>query len=252
MPLCSCASLRAVMMVRDTVRASMFCRALACIVFCLLITMGQAMALDAQNEGAELIMHFEIPAQGLESALAHYSEVTGLSVLVASRVTAGLRSTAVRGALSPRQALETLLDGTQLRVRYSSPTAFTLVPPVLSRKRSAMPGKPGGGKSVGSGHRYAGAIQKAVTRTLCQRRVEDFGRYRAGLQLWIDAQGRINRVRIVESSGAGERDRALVQHLTDVVIDAPRPDVLSQPVTIRLKPRPDAMADCRAFGVAPR
>ncbi|SHI25296.1 hypothetical protein [Pollutimonas bauzanensis] len=143
--------------------AALFCRPLACIAFCLFIAMGQGMAHGIQNEGADLITNFDIPAQGLESALAQYGAVTGLSVLVASRVTAGLRSMAVR---------------------YSSPTAFTLVPPAPSRKPAPMAGK---------------------------------RRYRAVLQLWIGVQGRIERVRIVEPSGSGERDRALLRHLTDVI-----------------------------------
>tara|TARA_R100000306_G_scaffold62115_1_gene67088 strand:- start:5267 stop:5914 length:648 start_codon:yes stop_codon:yes gene_type:complete len=215
--------------------------------------MGYTMATDVQREDSASIMRFDIPAQALENALAQYGEITGMSVLVATQVTTGLRSAPVQGMLSIREALEALLKGTQLRVRYASPTAFTLLPPLGSTgKEALLKAKSNDQKKKQRSSGYAGYIQEAVTRTLCQKRVQDYGRYQARLQLWINPEGRIVRVHVVASSGRSERDRALVQYLTDTIIERSRPVTLVQPVMIRLVPRPDAMADCRAFGIASR
>ncbi len=226
----------------------------ACLVACLLLAgaVAHAQAVGTQQKGS--VLRFDIPAQSLEQALADYSLTTGFSVLVASQLTASLRSTALQGEFAPRQALDRLLQGTSLRVRYSSPTAFTLLPPARSGPRMApvAPRTDKGGQGSFRGSYYAGLIQKAVTGALCRSRAEDFGRYRASLQLWISAAGVIERARLLESTGRKERDAALPRHLAGVAIDGPLPPGLPQPVTILLTPHPNAMADCRPFGVFAR
>jgi outer membrane receptor for ferric coprogen and ferric-rhodotorulic acid len=54
----------------------------------------------------------EIPAQSLDSALAAFSAVTRVQVLVPGEFTQGLRSSGLNGSYPQDQALARLLQGT--------------------------------------------------------------------------------------------------------------------------------------------
>lgn len=195
-------------------------------------------------------MRFDLPAQPLESALAAFGSLTGYSVLVASTVTQGRQAAAVHGDFVPSEALRRLLTDTRLSVRYSGRSAFTLVPespgdeagsaPTASREetgRDSLSGRPP----------YAAALQAAITGALCRAHPDMFGRYRTAIQLWVDPDGRVRQVRLLESSGMKERDVIVLRELRKLVIDVPPPPGRSLPVTVLLSPRPDPAADCRPF-----
>jgi hypothetical protein len=57
--------------------------------------------------------------QSLNAALEIYMQATGLQVLYRNALTASRISTPVVGRLTPRQALDELLVGTNLAARYS-------------------------------------------------------------------------------------------------------------------------------------
>jgi Secretin and TonB N terminus short domain. len=69
---------------------------------------------------------FEIPAQPLDSALAAFSAVTRVQVLVPGEFTQGLRSPGVSGSYSQEQALSRLLQGTGLSASYIDGDSVTL------------------------------------------------------------------------------------------------------------------------------
>ena len=69
---------------------------------------------------------FEIPAQPLDSALAAFSAVTRLQVLVPGEFTQGLRSPGVSGSYPQAQALARLLEGTGLSATYIDADSVTL------------------------------------------------------------------------------------------------------------------------------
>ncbi|MGE8062320.1 TonB-dependent siderophore receptor [Pseudomonas sp. NPDC089547] len=69
---------------------------------------------------------FEIPAQPLDSALAAFSAVTRLQVLVPGEFTQGLRSPGVSGSYPQAQALVRLLEGTGLSATYIDADSVTL------------------------------------------------------------------------------------------------------------------------------
>ena len=133
----------------------------------------------------------------------------------------------MQGWYAPQDALSRLLAGTGLQARYSSATAFTLVEP------AARPSGPDGDRPATVPLAYAGVLQRTVTRALCQWRGAEFGRYRAA---WAAPRSR---------TGDARRDAALTGLMTGLVMDAPPPAGLPQPVLIRLAPRADAAADCR-------
>lgn len=69
-------------------------------------------ALPAQ---AAPIQSYDIAAQDLEAALDAFAAISGREVLASSEILAGKRGNAVRGDLSPVEALTRLLEGTGLR-----------------------------------------------------------------------------------------------------------------------------------------
>jgi hypothetical protein len=71
---------------------------------------------------------FHIPAQPLANALQAYGQRTGVQVLYESNSAVGRTSGAVEGNFTPDAALNLLLTGTDLRVRYLRPDAITLAP----------------------------------------------------------------------------------------------------------------------------
>ncbi len=204
-------------------------------------------ALAQQRTADTALIPFDIAAQPLDAALAAYTQATGMAVLVTSRLTAGRQGSAVRGRLAPREALRLLLAGTGLQARYSSASAFTLVEAAAS---APAPRAPATAPSPAAVARYAGVLQNTVTRALCQWTGAQFGRYRASLQLWIGRNGVVRQARVLSGTGDARRDEALAGVLSGLIMDAPPPADLPQPVTIVLAPRPDPRTDCRLAGAA--
>ncbi|WP_083439274.1 TonB C-terminal domain-containing protein [Herbaspirillum autotrophicum] len=215
-----------------------------------LLALGVACAADAERAPAG-VMRFDLPAQALETALQAFGGVSGYSVLVAAQLTAGRRAAEVRGEFLPQQALQLLLAGTGLRERYigTEAHAFTLepVPSDATAARgaaaplpAAVPVDPGWRRNA-----YAQVLQASITRALCRAQPDSFGRYRMGVQLWLERSGAVRDVHLLESSGMAAQDQTVLQQLARLVMDAPPPPDMAQPLTILLTPRPDPAADCR-------
>lgn len=79
----------------------------------------------AQEAGA--VVHFSIPAQPLSAAVDAFSRVTGWQVGYSSQVARSTTTRAVSGAMSPAQALQTMLAGTNVRIRVTGPASAALV-----------------------------------------------------------------------------------------------------------------------------
>ncbi|WEK31288.1 MAG: TonB-dependent siderophore receptor [Candidatus Pseudomonas phytovorans] len=90
-----------------------------------------AVPLQASAATQAQAYRFEIPAQPLDSALAAFSAVTRLQVLVPGEFTQGLRSPGVSGSYPQAQALARLLEGTGLSATYIDADSVT-----LERRRS--------------------------------------------------------------------------------------------------------------------
>ncbi|OLS60635.1 Ferripyoverdine receptor precursor [Pseudomonas putida] len=82
-------------------------------------------ALAASEARAE-VYRFDIPAQSLDGALAAFSAVTRVQVLVTSEVTQGLRSPGLSGSYPQGEALGRLLAGTGLSASYIDGDSVTL------------------------------------------------------------------------------------------------------------------------------
>ncbi len=80
----------------------------------------------AQTQGAQLVRRFEIAAGPLDSVLAAFEQVTGISATVSQNGIRSLTSPGVSGLYTPEQALQKLLDDTGVTFRFISATAVSL------------------------------------------------------------------------------------------------------------------------------
>ncbi|RZL66195.1 MAG: hypothetical protein EOP81_01545 [Variovorax sp.] len=230
----------------------------------LLLTAAQAAAAREGVDGASPTVHaFDVPAQPLSSALEAFGGITGYSVLVSSQLTAGRQSNALKGEFRPNEALFRMLAGTNLAPRYVGRDAFTLAPLLpepsgpenLMHPEDAAPaGEGAAGRALApfSASPFAATLQQSITRQLCRAQPRLFGRYRIGLQVWINAEGAVRQVKVLESSGVRAQDDAVAADLSSLVLDAPPPHGMAQPVTLLLVPRLNPAQDCRAVAATAR
>ena len=80
----------------------------------------------AASEAQAQVYCFDIPAQSLDGALAAFSAVTRVQVLVGAEVTQGLRSPGLSGSYPQSQALARLLAGSGLSASYIDSDSVTL------------------------------------------------------------------------------------------------------------------------------
>lgn len=94
-------------------------------------TLITAAAPDARAEkaGAPATLALQIPAQQLSDALVLFSRSSGIQLFFNARLAHGLRSPGVAGEMSPKDALERLLDGTGLRYRFTNATTVVVFAP---------------------------------------------------------------------------------------------------------------------------
>lgn len=85
-----------------------------------------AAPMQAKAAAQAQLYRFEIPAQSLDSALAAFSAVTRVQVLVPGEFTQGLRSPGLSGGYPQDQALARLLQGTGLSAAYIDADSVTL------------------------------------------------------------------------------------------------------------------------------
>lgn len=187
---------------------------------------------------------FEIPAQSLEPALLAYGNATRIQILYDAGLVAGRRSHAVSGRYPPQQALERLLHGTGLRVRYTSPGAITLASSVdqpgevLALDVMRVEAAP---IRVGDSRRFNGygkILQDDMIAALRRHPVAGRGRYEVTLRVWVDAAGEVNRTELLSSTGQPDRDRAIVEAVAGVGRGRAPPSDLPQPISFRFRAQP--------------
>jgi len=179
---------------------------------------------------------FDIPAMPLSRALDVYAERTGIAVLVDSELTRQRYSSLVRGRYSATDALSRLLRGTGLAAVYGGRAAFTLTP------APAPPNRPLSRPGLG-GESYAARLQRVLDGALCAQPITRDGGFRSAVQLWIDDEGRIQKLHFLSFSGEARRDRAIASLLYGLR-PGPPDRVLPNPLTVLIERAGDGR-DCR-------
>ncbi len=198
-------------------------------------------------------IEFDIAAQRLGDAIAVYSMVTGLDVLIDGEHAQRLSST-VRGTMTAPEGLEAMLAGTGLEARRASATSVVI-------RASRFPGmkalpllpEPAGMEASGFNEgevlhqSYAAQVQQALRSTLCASTQTRPGSYRLALQLHLDARGTVDRFRLLSTTGVSDRDAAVQLKVRGMAVGSPPPPSLPQPLVVLLLPEgPGAQSDCEA------
>ena len=194
-------------------------------------------AVEAQGATGDTELPFDIPAQPLETALQAFGEGSRLQVLYETALTAGRRSSDVKGAFTRGAALRQLLSGTGLEFTYTDERAFTLVP-----TRIALQPNP----NIADYNRFLGDVQAGVLAALCGNPETRPGAFRLAMQFWIGEAGRIEGPRLLSSTGLERRDAAVTETLKRVTFSRSPPAGMPQPLTMVLSAGPaDARDECR-------
>ncbi|MFH0302314.1 STN domain-containing protein [Bradyrhizobium sp. 31Argb] len=203
--------------------------------------------LFAQTLSANTAIRFDIPSQSLSAALSRYGDLTGREALYDTSLAAGRASGEVLGVLTPNEALQRLLAGTNLSARFLSENAFVLMPTAPSARQATT-------QEPSAAHRrYYGLIQETVLDALCQSAVTRPGQYRIVVALWIGSTGRIEKSQRVGSAGSGTIDRQIDVTLASVRLREPPPADFAQPILIVLVPQaPGVTPGCASADTAAR
>lgn len=195
-------------------------------------------AQPARAQPREPELQFDIPAQPLDVALEAYMQITGLQVLYKSALTNARVSPGLKGRFTPRQALSKLLAGTSLTARYTTESAFTLLPASIARARPV--------RRIDSYEAYLGDAQNHIVAALCKDAATRPGTYRVALQFSIGQSGLIGDAFLLDTTGDRIRDQAIVAALHGLPIGEGPPTNMPQPVTMLISPRASGLPDeCR-------
>lgn len=204
-----------------------------------------------QNEAvvAPAPIEFHIPAQQLANALQAYGERTGVQVLYESNSATGRTSTAVEGSLTPEDALNRLLTGTDLKVQYIRRDAITLAsrnvrvegPPAsplatADLSLGTLHVRPTSESVDNSGLRdYSESLQLDIQKALQKHMGARGGSYQLVVDLWIDPSRTIQRTQLLRSTGDQSRDAAVTAALHGLTVSRATPANASQPVRIVIR-----------------
>ena len=158
---------------------------------------------------------FDIPSEPLAEALQDFSQRSGVELLYESAITTGLKSPALKGSFTPRDALRQLLAGTGFIVHYNLHNAVSLSLPTaaswavqqdLSMGNASLSLNP---LNVVAGDRpddeqlreFGEALQNDVSAALTKNTDVRSGNYRIRVKLWIDPSRAIRRAEVTETTG---------------------------------------------------
>lgn len=216
----------------------------------MLIALAAASALPAQDTPPRHA--YAIPAQRLSRALAHFSEVSGVDVLLDDPRSGERRSAALNGTYSAPQALTVMLAGTGLVARFTSARSAVIV-------AQGAVAAPAAGPAVARGGRSGAVIELDTMRVTAPRMIGGTGRIpdraflsaMAGqirrividgavfgasnreqlrIQTRIRGDGTLHDVRIVGPIGDARRDAGIIQLLDGRRLDLAPPADMRQPL----------------------
>jgi hypothetical protein len=211
-----------------------------------------AVAASRDDEQQPPLLAFTIRKQPLATALQEYSQATGVQVLYESSSAVGMVSAGVEGEFTREAALQALLQGTELTVRYTQASSVTLAPV----RKSNTDDPPAGPLSMadltldtlrvhGAAETrppelraYTGIIQGDIQQALTKNEKTRKGSYSVGVKLWISAPRTVQRAELYRRSGDPERDAAISQALEGLVISQAPPANTPQPIVVLITVRP--------------
>ncbi|OPF91414.1 hypothetical protein I8G32_01364 [Rhodopseudomonas palustris] len=181
---------------------------------------------------------FDIAPRPLSEALIAFADQTGKAALIDAATAGGKTSSAVRGLLTPADALRIMLAGTGLSFRRMDDAAFAVGPNTQADDGDLL-----GRRDRASLRGYFVSVQTAMVQALCRDAVFRATPYRSAVQVWIGWAGDIAAVHALGGTGDAERDARIAEAIAMARVPPP-PIGLPQPVTLLLQRGPDDGAAC--------
>lgn len=179
---------------------------------------------------------FDLPPASLKQTLEAYDRLTGLSVFYSSELLVGRSSSPLKGLYSDKDALVQLLKGTGLSVRTAAADAFVLVPVSDEERQQAA-------TMALQTRQYSELLEARIVQALCAHDETEVGQYRLALLVALNAQGRVQEVRLLDTSGKKKRDDAIAGIVK--AVDMGRgPVQTDKPFVILIKPGNDVGQVC--------
>jgi len=193
-------------------------------------------------------MLFNIPAKPLHQALESFGAVTGMALIYDSALARQRRSKPVIGIFTPEVALRMMLEGTDLTIRYNSPTDIMLISAAEEKTEVERQAKLGRSDvdglvldtlyvdvAPGSQERpdftgYSHVVMSELKRAL-HRDPEIANRvYQVQLDIWINDRGQLRHPRLVKSTGMNQLDQAIRRVVEGTTLKSLPPKGMPQPV----------------------
>ena len=197
----------------------------------LLLIAGAGTAFANGTEPGGLVA-FDIPAQPLAAALNAYGAATGTEVFYKAALAVGRRSTAVKGTLSPHDALTILLSGTGY---VSEATQGGMISIVAAPPEPASLADPPA-INIGMFRPYFAVIQARLSRALCNTHDASAGSNQIVFKLWITAFGTITHVEMVTGSDDPAYNRTIVAGIEGLNLGKSPPADMPEPVIMAIYP----------------
>jgi len=198
----------------------------------------------AESYGAEAgvprRMVYDLPVQQLDSALDAFGAVSTVQVFYETSLTRGRNSAEVKGLFAPEAALQLLLRGSGLAARVIAPNTISIAPEPAD---GAGPYNAAAWQLKRESARHFGGMQADLLQALCENATTRPGNYRIAIQYWLDASGKITRLKLIGPSGSPDRDAAIAATLQRLVLRPP--GNMPQPVTMTIEPSaPEQLTGC--------
>ncbi len=239
---------------RHRARPWLFLLALAPLLLGVAAPAAQSQDAAVAPGSARKVRLFNIPALPLHQALEQFSVVTGSAVMYNSHLADDRQSNPVIGLFTTEVALRMLLEGSDLTIRYTSPTDFMLVSAAQIKAEQQAEGAaadqqaPGAALVLGTLYvdvppgaeqrpdfsRYGQAVRAELKRSLAQSPDTVNRIYQVQLDIWINHLGHLRHPRVVKSTGRADLDDAIRRVVEATTIKDPPPKGLPQPVRITI------------------
>lgn len=200
-------------------------------------------------------LDYDIPAQSLAAAVEAYAVASGIQVLYDRPVGAEPRSPGVRGSFTPQAALDQLLAGTGLLARFAGPRNVILEASPAAPAAGDPDGPPRGlasldlgtvhvaapppiepaDRSIAEARLYGGLVKAYVTTALATDAKTSKEPYVAGISIWIDPSGALQKVVVFNSTGNKRIDAAICAVLGRLVLAERPPEHFPQPVNMQIR-----------------
>lgn len=189
------------------------------------------------NAGTE--MRFDIPSKTLQDALDDFDAATGFSGLYGADAVAFQQSVAVHGQFTPEAALRQLLEQSGLRSYFTARDAYVLEADAGIVVAASSP-------APQAGSDFEALLQSGVRAAFCRNALIAPGDYRIALSFRVAATGRVERARLLDTTGDRARDVEILKSLRAIRL-ARGPVHPEQAFIMLILPRDQSsVADCAA------